>query len=167
MNPRLRIGCLVLIVGAMLAVLGALLKYHVPPILLAAETRTKAEQGDAEAQRTIAHFYRYGYGVFKNSGRAIQWDLKAAAQGHAAAQFTLGLCCFNADGLPKDLVEAYKWFDLAASPENQFHAFSQSNEANWRKGAANWRDSIARSLTPAQIAEAQQRSRDWQPTPHP
>lgn len=167
MKRRLRIGCAVFIVGAMLTVLGALLKYHVPLILSAAETRAKAEQGDAEAQFRIAHFYRYGYGVFKNSDRAIQWDLKAAAQGHALAQLTLGTCCFYADGLPKDLVEAYKWFDLAASRDHQLPALSQANAAAWRKNAARWRDSIALTMTPAQIAEAQRRSKGWQPTPPP
>ncbi len=52
-------------------------------------------------------------------------------------------------GVPRDSVEAHKWYNLAAANGD-------------RKGAAA-RDALAKEMTPAQIAEAQKLARDWKP----
>jgi TPR repeat protein len=54
-----------------------------------AETRTKAEQGDAAAQFNLGLMYRNGEGVPKDYAEAANWYRKAAEQGVAAAQYTL------------------------------------------------------------------------------
>ena len=56
-----------------------------------AETRKKAEQGDAAAQNELGVMYYSGTGVPKNSTEAVKWFRKAARQGNAAAQFNLGV----------------------------------------------------------------------------
>jgi TPR repeat protein len=50
----------------------------------------------------------------------------------------------NGHGVPKDLVEAYKWYSLAAAQGNN--------------NALSNRDNLIRWLTPQQIAEGQQRA---------
>jgi uncharacterized protein len=60
---------------------------------------------------------------------------------------------------PQDYVQAHKWFNLAAV------ASSTDRVADMRglvaAPAANMRDIVAARMTPAQIAEAQQRAREW------
>lgn len=68
----------------------------------------------------------------------------AADQGHAPAQLSLGFCYDKGEGVPKNDVEAYKWFNLAA--------------AQGLKHAAGYRDQTAAHMTPDQIAEAQRLS---------
>jgi hypothetical protein len=56
----------------------------------------------------------------------------------------------------QDYVQAYKWFDLAAT---KFSA----GEAEMRAAAVRSRDYVAARMTPAQIAEAQKLAREWKP----
>ncbi|MGO9246939.1 MAG: trypsin-like peptidase domain-containing protein [Verrucomicrobiia bacterium] len=105
------------------------------------------EQGDARAQCSLASCYYSGFGVGKNLTEAVKWYRKAAEQGHALAQYSLGVCYVNGEGVPKDLVEAYNWCNLAAS----------QGDTN----AADERERLALSMTPAQIAEAQRLSSEF------
>jgi TPR repeat protein len=55
----------------------------------------------------------------------------------------------NGAGVPQDYVLAHMWFNLAA-----------------RQGypsAEDHRDTLAKKMTPAQIAEAQRLAREWKP----
>ena len=45
---------------------------------------------------------------------AVKWYWKAAAQGFAAAQFNLGVCYENGQGVEADVNEAVKWYRKAA-----------------------------------------------------
>ncbi len=52
-------------------------------------------------------------------------ELRAKAEsGDAFAQYNLGICYANGEGVPKDVVEAVKWYRKAAE---QNHAGAQSN----------------------------------------
>ena len=75
-----------------------------------------------------------------------------AAQGDAAAQFNLGLMYYTGRGVPQDSVAAYLWFDLVAAT---------TPHPDRRKLAVDARDYVAARMTPAQIAEAQKRAREW------
>jgi hypothetical protein len=86
----------------------------------------------------------------------VKWYRLAAQQGYAAAQYNLGLTYAEGPGIPQDYVQAYMWFDLAAA---RFSA----PEAESRDHAVRNRDIIASKMTPAQLAEAQRRAREWKP----
>jgi TPR repeat protein len=78
------------------------------------------------------------------------WRL-LAAQSLAVAQNDLGFMYDAGHGVPKDDVQAYMWFTLAAE-----------------RGSADTvtnRDLLAKVLTPDQLAEAQRPAREWKPTP--
>ena len=51
-----------------------------------AETRAKAEQGDASAQFFLGSFYALGAGVLKDDVEAVKWYRKSAEQGDDSAQ---------------------------------------------------------------------------------
>ena len=44
---------------------------------------------------------------------AVRWYRKAAEQGHAEAQYNLGSCYDNGDGVAKDEIEAYAYWNLS------------------------------------------------------
>ena len=74
--------------------------------------------------------------------------LAAAAQGDTSALYDLGVAFSTAShGVTCDLVEAHKWFNLAAAKGHE--------EASW------CRADIAEEMTAREIAEAQRRARQW------
>jgi len=76
---------------------------------------------------------------------------KMADQGDAGAMHLLGKINFAGALIPKDLVEAHKWFNLAAagtSPENY-------------RTYAERRETTAQALTPEEVRDAQVRAREW------
>ena len=77
-----------------------------------------------------------------------------AAQGGGRhdALFELGLsCCTGRDGT-LDLVEAHKWFNIAAMRGND--------------EAKRYRLELARDMSKAEIMRAQKRAREWLSTVH-
>ena len=111
------------------------------------EWRPLAEEGDPSAQFRLGSLYENGDGVPRDFAKARQWYERAAAQGEAKAQFYLGIQSAYGEGGPLDLVQAHMWYSLAAE--------------NGNAHAPGYRDDLARQMTPAQIAEAQQRVRQW------
>jgi len=113
------------------------------------ELRPLAEQGDPRAQFRLGSLYENGDGVPRDFAKARLWYEKAAAQGEAKAQFYLGIQSAYGEGGPLDLVQAHMWYSLAAG--------------NGNANAPGFRDDLARQMTPAQIAEAHKRAREWKP----
>ncbi|OJY62010.1 MAG: hypothetical protein BGP16_15940 [Sphingobium sp. 66-54] len=78
----------------------------------------------------------------------VESRLHDAAMGDAQARFDLGVAySCGTGGVPVDLVEAHKWFNLAAlcgSEEGQ-----------------HCRAEIAEEMTAREIAQAQRLARDW------
>ena len=68
-----------------------------------------------------------------------------AKQGDAGAQFMLGGYYYFGDGVAKDVVEAYAWWNLASATD---------------KDAAKYRDSMEKKMSPQQVADAQKRTRE-------
>jgi len=149
------------------------------------EWRPLAEQGEALAQYNLGLLYRKGRGVPQDDVQARQWYEKAAAQGQAKAQYNLGTLYLNGSGVPKDYQQALRWFRMAADqgealaqtkigimyddgqgvPHDlvQAHKWYNLAATNGDKPAAELREALAKQMTPAQIAEAQQLAREWKP----
>ena len=89
-----------------------------------------ANRGMAEAQINLGMMFESGQGVLQNFDEAIKWYQLAASQGliqaqeklnllvskAAAAQvnFGLGVAFENGQGVPQDIMEAIRWYQLAA-----------------------------------------------------
>jgi len=113
--------------------------------------RKAAEQGHTIAQLNLGIMYDAGLGVTQDNAEAMKWIRKAAEQGFAAAQVYLGqLYAKGRRGVPQDLVQAHLWYNLAAA-------------ITGNKDAVEYRDSLARRMTPAEIAEAQRLAQEWKP----
>ncbi|MEI8244562.1 MAG: tetratricopeptide repeat protein [Lentisphaerota bacterium] len=76
--------------------------------------RKAAEQGDAEAQKSLGTCYLNGWGVATDQAEAVKWYRKAAEQQYEKAQFNLGTCYQNGWGVAVDKAEAVKWYRKAA-----------------------------------------------------
>ncbi len=72
-----------------------------------------ADQGHAEARRTLGWMYNSGHGVPKSSSEAVRWFRLAAEQGDVDAQHSLGHMYHEGEGVPQDDAEARRWYHLA------------------------------------------------------
>jgi TPR repeat protein len=102
-----------------------------------------AGQESLVSQFMLGNFYLAGKGVRIDPTTAAIWLRKAAMRGHAAAQIKLGECHESGNGVPKDLIEAYAFYNLA----------SIINLDGPRK-----RDELKGQLTKAQLESAQRRT---------
>ena len=78
------------------------------------ELKSKAEDGDVQAQLALAKAYDLGEGVPKDEEKAVQWWEKAAAQGNVSAQVSLGGVYSLGAGVPKNYAAAVRWWKKAA-----------------------------------------------------
>ncbi len=76
--------------------------------------RTRAEQGDVQAQYHIGENYWFGKDVAIDYAESARWFRKAADQGHAISQYFLGVMHESGRGVPLDQVESVRWFRSAA-----------------------------------------------------
>ena len=83
---------------------------------------------------------------------AIQWWRKAAEQGQPSAQFNLAQALVEGKAAPKDLVEAYKWYHLAADRGD--------------RDAGRMRNALGVELSPEEVAEALKRAREFKSQLH-
>ena len=79
-----------------------------------AETKGKAEAGNAAAQYNLGNMYSNGEGVAEDDKEAAKWYRLAADQGDADAQYNLGVMYDEGEGVAEDDKEAVKWYRLAA-----------------------------------------------------
>src|SRR3989442_4227551 len=78
------------------------------------EIRTKADQGDADAQFTLDLSCDFGGGDAQNAAEAADWFRRAADQGHALAQFNLAVMYASGQGVTFNETEAARWYRRAA-----------------------------------------------------
>jgi TPR repeat protein len=90
------------------------------------ESRSKAENGDAQAQYSLGNMYHHGIGVPPDYDQAACWYRKAAEQGLAKGQYNLGYVYQYGQGVPQDYAEAAQWYSKAS---DQGYASAQVNLA--------------------------------------
>jgi TPR repeat protein len=85
-----------------------------------------------------------GWVGLQDYNEAYKWHLKVAEKGDADAQFILAQMYETGRGVPKDDIEAYKWFFLSAK--------------NGSKEAITSRNALEKRLSAQQMDEAKQRA---------
>jgi hypothetical protein len=118
--------------------------------------RRAADQGRALAQFNLGAMYLLGRGVPKNSTKAAKWIRRAADRGYAGAQHVLGFMYYLGAGIPQDFVQAHLWLNLFAA---------NLPPGEERDKAVGARDTVAQQMSPAQLTQAQELARQWQPKP--
>ncbi|GAB2874398.1 hypothetical protein GCM10027277_49540 [Pseudoduganella ginsengisoli] len=155
-----------------------------PPASLA-WFRQAAEQGQALAQSWLGGFYDHGDLVEKNPYEAINWYRKAALQFEPQAQRNLGVAYARGIGVSRDDAEAFKWLHSAAYLRDSlaqdwvgafyengryvlpdlalaymWYALSVAHDGR-NKLAKAAIERVTAKLTPAQLAEAQSKLKQW------
>jgi TPR repeat protein len=111
----------------------------------AARWFTKAAQdGSTAAQYDLGFLYEQGQGVPHDERLAAHWYQLASEGGDALAQFDFGQRCLLGVGIAPDPVEGLKWLLLAG--------------AQGQKDSAIRAESVQKSLSGAQVAEAKRRA---------
>ena len=91
------------------------------------EVQPDAQKGVAAAQYELAALHAGGIGgAGESSAAALQWATKAAAQGHAGAQYYLGICHEEGRNVARSSAKAKEWYGKATA---QGHAAAQNNLA--------------------------------------
>ena len=91
-----------------------------------------AVAGDAEAQFRLA----YSHWTLDDFEFAVKYFMQSARQGHAKAQFYLGLCYYDGDGVSMDINEAVEWWQKAAEQGLAEAQFNLGNCYYWGEGVA-------------------------------
>lgn len=131
------------------------------------ETKAKAEQGDAQAQHNMGHYYAQGHYVAMDWAGAVKWFRKAADQNHVMAQRSLAHHYEQAyGGVENNLVEAYAWRSIVAEPAanpwqgsktKPTSAQLTAQAAAQAERAVADRDNLAKKMTPQQLADGKKR----------
>jgi TPR repeat protein len=120
-----------------------------------------AKMGNPRAQFSLGLMnYRIGDLSFDtasgNLDEALVWYRRAAEQGDVDSEIVLALAYARGIGVAPSEVEAFKWYDIAAS---------LAKYADVKGDVIKRRDDLARAMTPAQIEEAKKLSADWKARP--
>jgi len=125
------------------------------------------------------------HGVPRDFNEAAKWYRMAAEQGHADAQYNLGVVYERGAGrdIPPDPQEAAKWYRMAAAQGNtdaqfnlgvlyskgqgvpldliQAYVLFELASANGDADAIESRDMVGEKLSPAQLRQAQTLVKNW------
>jgi hypothetical protein len=113
-------------------------------------TRPGVEEGCKCASKAVLPWTTPG-DAKPSAAMALRYR-KCAEQGDAIAQYNLGLDSVTGRGVAQDYLQAYFWFDLAASGKPQ---------ADLTKLAVEAREEAASHLSPADLSRAQARAQKW------
>ena len=173
-------SCVVLLILCMAVAVSAQ-SNGIDPVLLA-----KAKAGNATAEYQVG--FAYEYANPQDDAQAAVWFRKAAEQGLAEAQFSLGEFYDHGDGVTQDDAEAALWYRKASEqgyapaqfflgldydggkgvPQNYTEAYfwldvatSGNLKGIGQEDIAKWRDEAASHLTPTELSTVQERARKW------
>lgn len=144
-----------------------------------------AEQGNSLAQYWLGTFHDSGEVVEKNPYEAINWYRKAALQLDPAGQRSLGIAYARGSAVARDDAEAFKWLLSAAYLKDaiaqewvggfyekgrfvlpdpvaahMWYTLALARDPS-RTNTRTALERVADKLTPAQLAEAQTKARQW------
>lgn len=118
-----------------------------PPEIQLLEMR--AYSGDAKAELKLSQIYLEGKGVTKDENLGRKYLERAANRGLPKAQFQMAEYA-TTHGEPDGYISAYMWYSIAAR--------------NKYKNSEKRLEKLASMMSPQDIAEAQRRAQDWQPS---
>ena len=89
-----------------------------------------------------------------DSAELFQACRKAAEQGDAVAQYSLGLKYYYGEGTAKNFIQAHLWWNLAANAGDEW-------DEELKGKAYDLRWCLEQEMTPAQITEALRLASEW------
>jgi hypothetical protein len=117
--------------------------------------KAAAEAGDQEAQYDLGNRFvakASSNGRRTDAANAVKWYRRSAEQGHANAQYRLGLAYAKGEGVEQDLVEAATWYLKSAKQGN---AWAQLRIGDCRRFGSGVLVSLSRARHWFALAAAQ------------
>lgn len=108
-----------------------------------------------QAMLALGMMHLEGRGVVHSEARAATFFRQAAALGYSPAQYLLGRVYESGFGVPKDPIEAYKWYLLSSRDVTTVKAFRSRFDPN----AALLK--LAKTLNRSQIESATKQAAEW------
>ena len=156
------------------------------PVLIDLALAAAAEDGDPKAQLRMGLAYLNPQaGAEPDPALALKWIQRAADQGYADAQYTLGAMHHAGRGTLQSFPLALKWFELAAQqnhPDAQYslgvmfrtgqavpvdkakaYVWFNLAAAQGHARAREARDALLSALSPEQVLAAQRTAQEWRP----
>ena len=100
------------------------------------DKRGRAESGCSESQCEVGKLHYDGHECYRRDYvAAAGWFRKASLQGNTQAQIGLGICYRNGEGVLKDEVEAYAYFNIAAITDEEARQHLDELEEDLPKAA--------------------------------
>ncbi|WP_206455566.1 peptidoglycan-binding protein [Aurantimonas marina] len=110
-----------------------------------------ADQGNVRAMHNLAVLYATGVDGKSDPKLAARWFEKAAEFGMTDSQYNLGILYARGAGVDVDFTESFKWFSVVTAAGDE--------------DAGRKRDEIKKSLTPAQLEQAEAKVAAYKPKP--
>jgi TPR repeat protein len=147
-----------------------------------ARWKSDAKRGNADAQKWLGVAYESGKGVQQDFLQALKWLRESAKQGDADSQNMLGQMYEDAEGVPRDYVQAAKWYRAACQHRPDYGGAGQgcnnlgllyldgkgvrrSRTEAYKffklSDSASNLDLVKRTMTPAEVAEAERQTELW------
>ena len=121
--------------------------------------RKAADQKETFAMCMIGRQYEEGWGLVEtNYTEAAQWYARTVPYGNAFAQFHLGRLLAHGRGVPRDPIEALKWFELVNNNKGSY-----PEQTGLIVTCNQERGDVIGSLKAAEIVEAQRRAAAFVP----
>ena len=98
------------------------------------------------AQAKLGILFRTGINVQQNLTEAVKWLRLAAEQGNPDGQYNLARHYATGLGVERDFIQSYVWYELA---DDSCPVGSNKSQC------AEFRDSIARVLSPLELQQAE------------
>lgn len=110
-----------------------------------------AEKNTPHAINALGELYLGHRDVPRDFAVARSWFLRGGQIGDSACMYNIGVLHARGQGLERDDIEAFKWFDLAVD----------SGIGEERDKALRARTLLAERLTPVEVSWAEGRVKDW------
>jgi hypothetical protein len=115
----------------------------------------------ANEQYRLGEAYSEGQGVPQSDAEAAKWWLKAAEQGHAAAQHCLALAYINGEGVQCDLIRAYMWLSI----EQDAQPIPGHDRVFFNPAPDEIIETLEGQMTAKDAADARRLAQQWKPNP--
>jgi len=112
-------------------------------------------QGLGLATANLGYMYDFGLGTPENNEKAIELYKVAANAGEPSGMLNLGAMYGEGQGIERDYVIAYMWFDLARF----YTQNSKDMDAKWASRGAL--ENLSKFMTPEQIKQGKVKSSQW------
>ncbi len=117
--------------------------------------RSRAEEGNAEAQHYVGEIHEKGLGIDPDYEEAAKWYKKAADQGYSRSMVNLGYFYERGLGVEQDLPTALEWYRKASGVEGDDLMFASAAQEQMKAMEAELTEALDEAQNERRVLEEQ------------